>query len=127
MNRLWLFGILLFLSVFETAAGKAQGRVECFVFIDTAIPEQLALFKQFNREYYSSLTLQQLGSMTFINIGLQPLANTTTVPLINDTTGIWVRKFKPQNLPAMFSIQQGKSVQQALQDTREMRQCLQGQ
>ncbi|KMV69264.1 hypothetical protein AI29_05335 [bacteria symbiont BFo2 of Frankliniella occidentalis] len=80
MNRLWLFGILLFLSVFETAAGKAQGRVECFVFIDTAIPEQLALFKQFNREYYSSLTLQQLGSMTFINIGLQPLANTTTVP-----------------------------------------------
>ncbi|MBT0722570.1 hypothetical protein EFZ10_03180 [Tatumella sp. TA1] len=127
MNRPWLFGILLFLCIFKAAAGKAQGRVECFVFIDAAIPAQLALFKHFNREYYSSPTLQQLGSMTFINIGLQPLANTTTVPLINDTTGIWVRKFKPQSLPAMFSMHQGKPVLQALKDTREMRQCLQGQ
>ncbi|MBT0727970.1 hypothetical protein [Rosenbergiella australiborealis] len=126
MNRLWLFGVLLFLFGFGADAGKVQGRVECFVFIDAAIPEQLALFKQFNREYYLSPTLQRLGSMTFINIGLQPLANTTTVPLINDTTGIWVRKFKPQSLPAMFSMYQGKPIQQALKDTREIRQCLQG-
>lgn len=119
----WLF---LFMLLIHSAYAQPSNRTECFVFIDTAIPEQLSLFKQFNEEYYLSRTLQNKGSITFINIGIQPLANTTLVPIINDKEGIWVRKFKPKSLPAMFLVDHGNHFQRAVVHTREIRQCLQG-
>lgn len=98
---------------------------ECYVFIDSSVPEQLAMFYQFNEEYYLSKTLQDKTKVTFINISNTFIPNNFIVPIINDNQGIWVRKLKPETLPTVISIYHHKHSQQAIKKSREIRQCLQ--
>ena len=126
MIKIGVLGIVFLLQLSLQPLAKMQGSLECVVFINSEIPEQLSLFFQFNSEYYSSRTLQNKGKVTFINISNQLINNNYTIPVINDTQGIWVSKFKPAALPALFSMYQDKHLPRVIATTAEIRQCLQG-
>jgi len=126
MRRILLSGLLVLLSSpFALNALERKGG-ECFIFINSSIPEQLSLFYQFNHELYLSRQLQGLGKVTFINIGQIPVANSFIAPIINDSQGIWVRKFKPKSLPVLYSVSHQKALARVIFTTGEIRQCLQG-
>ncbi|WKX27271.1 hypothetical protein [Tatumella ptyseos] len=126
MRRVLLSGLLLLLSFpLSLRAFEDKGR-ECFIFINSSIPEQLSLFNEFNHEFFLSRKLQGQGKVTFINIGQIPVANSFITPIINDSQGIWVRKFKPQSLPALYSVSHQKALARVIFTTGEIRQCLQG-
>lgn len=122
-----ILSAMLFLIQIPLASHAApKASQECYVFINSSIPEQLILFFNVNEEFYLSRTLQNKTKITFINISKQVIDNNYVIPIINDTQGIWVRKFKPQALPTVFSLNHHKSSQRVIETTEEIRQCLQG-
>ncbi|WP_241575311.1 hypothetical protein [Rosenbergiella nectarea] len=126
MGKVSLLGLILLMQLSSMSYASMKNTLECYVFINSSIPPQLALFLDFNEEYYLSPTLQNKGKVTFINISNQLVSNNYIIPIINDTQGIWVRKFKPHSLPTVFIIQGNKNLQRAIMTTAEIRQCLQG-
>ncbi|WP_241608352.1 hypothetical protein [Rosenbergiella epipactidis] len=121
-----LLTLLFFMHIPWAVYAAPKTSQECYVFINSSIPEQFTLFYRFNEEYYLSRTLQDKAKITFINISKQVIDNNYVIPIINDTQGIWVRKFKPQALPTIFSLNQHRSSQRIIETTEEIRQCLQG-
>lgn len=67
MRRVLLSGLLLLLSFpLSLRAFEDKGR-ECFIFINSSIPEQLSLFNEFNHEFFLSRKLQgQVRSLLLI-------------------------------------------------------------
>lgn len=126
MGKVSLLGLILLMQLSATSYASMKNNLECYVFINSSVPTQLALFLDFNEEYYLSPTLQNKGKVTFINISNQLISNIYIIPIINDTQGIWVRKFKPDSLPTVFIIHNNKNLQRAITTTAEIRQCLQG-
>ena len=126
MGKVSLLGLMLLMQISSTSYASMKNALECYVFINSSVPTQLALFLDFNEEYYLSPTLQLKGKVTFINISNQLISNIFIIPMINDTQGIWVRKFKPQSIPTIFIIHNNKNLQRAITTTAEIRQCLQG-
>ncbi len=118
--------LLLFLTQFSSVVYAAvRHSNECYVFIDSSVPEQLKIFHQFTEEYYFSKILQDNAKVTFIDISNTFIPNTYIVPIINDSQGIWVRKLKPKTLPTVIYISQHKNSQQVITSSREIRKCLQ--
>lgn len=126
MVKIKMLGVLFLCHLSLSTQAAINNNQECYVFINSSVPEQLDLFVRFNEEYYLSSTLQRNTKIIFINISNQLMVNHYIVPVINDTQGIWVRKFKPQMLPTVFSIHRHKSLQRVISTTAEIRQCLQG-
>lgn len=126
MIKVSLLGVIFLVQLSITTHAAVRNNQECYVFINSSVPEQLILFFRFNEEYFLSRTLQNKTKVIFINISNQLISNHYTVPIINDTQGIWVRKFKPQSLPTVFSTHDNKNMQRVITTTAEIRQCLQG-
>lgn len=119
--------LLILFGLSQAAAGKKQPDSqpgEAIVFINSAFLVQTALVHEINRQLAYSQQIQRGLTVTIVDI--YPKGNYLQGPAnyIKDESGIWVGKYRPTEIPALFCLKQGKRQAEKLTTAQEIRKCL---
>ena len=120
---------ILLLTLFAASQAAAQKKQpeqpgEAIVFINSAFLAQTTLVHEINRQLAYSQQIQHGLTVTIIDI--HPGGNYVQGPAnyIKDESGIWVGKYRPTEIPALFCLKREKRQAEKLTTAQEIRKCL---
>ena len=119
---LWLTGICPSASY---AAPRGDGqKKQAIIFLNTQQGNENRLAREINRQLYYSRTLSRQLEVTLIDISPEGPGLSGAARYLKDTSGVWVAKYRPMSLPALFC-QQGKTRHfYHLTTAEDIRKCL---
>lgn len=120
--------LLLLACVFPSGSDAAQSsggqKKQAIIFLNTQQGKDNQLAREINRQLYFSRTLSRQLDVTLIDISPGGPALSGAARYLRDTSGIWVAKYRPLSLPALFCLQ-GKSRHfYHLTTAEDIRKCL---
>ncbi|MBS0910223.1 hypothetical protein [Tatumella sp. JGM118] len=123
-----LCALLLLTGAFPSGSEAAQSKDgqkrQAIIFLNTQQGKEHRLAREINRQLYYSRTLSRQLEVTLIDIAPDGPALSGAARYLRDTSGIWVAKYRPLSLPALFC-QQGKSRRfYHLTTAEDIRKCL---
>lgn len=114
----------VFPSGSEATKVSSGQKKQAIIFLNTQQGKENQLAREINRQLYYSRTLSRQLDVTLIDISSGGPALSGAARYLKDNTGIWVAKYRPLSLPALFC-QQGKSRHfYHLTTAEDIRKCL---
>ncbi|WP_052752506.1 hypothetical protein [Tatumella morbirosei] len=119
------------LSVAVAATGKrtspaapVAGRAQAIIFIDSNTPTDIRISREINHQLYLSPTLARRLAVTLIDINPAGFSLTGAARYLKDPAGIWVEKYRPPGIPALFCLQGTRQQFYNLTTAEDIRKCL---
>ncbi len=103
---------------------KRKEKVAVVVFINSAILQQNALLHEINQQIFYSKTLQNSMDVTVVDINPRAKVISTTINYVNDKKGIWLEKYRPVDIPAVYCQKGKKIMYRTMISAQEIRTCL---
>ncbi len=107
-----------------SAANSSGARPQAIIFIDSNTPDDLRISKQINHQLYLSPTLARQLEVTLIDINPTGFSVSGAARYLKDPTGIWVGKYRPIAIPALFCLQGNRRQFYNLTTAEDIRKCL---
>ncbi|GAA0481942.1 MULTISPECIES: hypothetical protein [Tatumella] len=114
------------LTVTEAAAKRSAftAKIQAVIFLNSEIPESNRLSREINQQLYLSTTLARKLEVTMIDINPSGYLRSGPARYLKDPAGIWVAKYRPVAVPALFCIQGSRRISYNLTTAEDIRKCL---
>ncbi len=126
-----LFLACCFLSQTVTASARraAPGtlkvvRSQAIIFVDSDSPEDNRISREINHQLYLSPTLARKLEVTLIDINPSGFSQSGAARYLKDPTGVWVAKYRPITMPALFCQRGNRRQFYNLTSAEDIRKCL---
>ena len=105
-------------------ANASGVRPQAIIFIDSNTPADNRISREINHQLYLSPTLARQLDVTLIDINPAGFSLSGAARYLKDPTGVWVGKYRPIGIPALFCLQGSRRQFYNLTTAEDKRKCL---